>query len=114
MSKRDDYDFYCEVALKPNADIEKLFESERVLAFRHTRPFWEEHVVIIPKEHTWDLRTVDDNSLLGELLAVARDILKTYPQEMLDEKGAKILSNLGKFQDTPHLHIHVAIGEHIR
>lgn len=114
MSKPDDYDFYCDVALKPGAEIETVFENDRVLAYKHTKPFWEEHIVVIPKDHTWDLRTAEDDSLLGELFSVARDILKKYPQEVLDEKGAKVVSNLGKFQDTPHLHVHVAIGEKIR
>ena len=114
MSKQTDYDFYCDVALQPGADIKKVFENDRVLAFYHTKPFWEEHIVIIPKEHTWDLRTVEDATLFAELLTVARDILKTYSQEVLDQKGARILSNLGKFQDTPHLHIHLAIGDKIK
>ena len=114
MSKSDDFDFYCEVALQSDADIKKVFESERVLAYYHTKPFWEKHIVIIPKEHVWDLRHIEDTSIYSELLTVTRDILRTIPQAELDEKGAKLLTNIGKFQDTPHLHFHLAIGEEIR
>lgn len=110
MSKQDDFDFYCDVALKPDAEIEKVFENEKILAFYHTKPFWETHIVVIPKEHVWDVRHVEDTTLFSELFAVCRDILKTFPQEELDKKGAKILSNVGTFQDTPHLHFHIAIG----
>ena len=114
MSKQDDFDFYCDVALQTDADIEKVFESDNVLAFYHTKPFWEKHIVIIPKEHIWDVRTVENTRIYEEILTVARDILRKLPQEELDEKGAQILTNIGKFQDTPHLHFHIAIGKKIR
>ena len=113
MSKQDDFDFYCDVVLKKDAKVEKIFENEKVVAYYHTKPFWEKHIVVIPKQHVWDVRYVDDASLFSELLAVCRDILKTIPQKELDEKGAQILTNVGKFQDTPHLHFHIAIGNKI-
>lgn len=114
MSSPSDYDFYCDYALQPDADIKKVFENERILAYYHTKPYWETHIVIIPKQHLWDLREVDDSSLFSELLVVARDILRTIPQTELDEKGAQLLTNLGKFQDTPHLHFHIAVGKKLR
>lgn len=114
MSKQNDFDFYCEVALKPDTEIEKVFESDRILAYYHTEPFWEKHIVVIPKEHLWDVRHVDDTSLYEEILTVARDILRTIPEEELQNKGAQILTNVGKWQDTPHLHFHIAIGNKIR
>lgn len=110
MSKQDDFDFYCDVVLKPDAKVEKVFENEKVLAYYHTKPFWEKHIVVIPKQHIWDIRHVEDVVVFSEVLAACRDILKMFSQEELDEKGAKILTNLGKFQDTPHLHFHIAIG----
>lgn len=114
MSNPDDFDFYCDVALKPGAEIEKVFESDRVLAYYHTKPFWEKHIVIIPKEHIWDIRHVNDTSLYEEILTVARDIIRAIPEEELQSKGAQFLTNIGKWQDTPHLHFHIAIGKKIR
>jgi len=114
MSKLEDFDFYCDVALKPDAEIKKVYEDDKILAYHHTKPFWEMHIVIIPKEHTWDVRTVENPQLFADIMTVAQNILKEIPQEELDEKGAKILTNIGKFQDTPHLHVHVAMGDQIR
>jgi len=114
MSKTEDFDFYCDVALQLEADIEKVFENDRILAYYHTKPFWEKHIVIIPKEHIWDVRHVEDTNICAEIFEVARNILRDIPQEELDEKGAKIITNIGKFQDTPHLHFHVAIGKQLR
>ncbi|MFN3188275.1 MAG: hypothetical protein ACK42D_01895 [Candidatus Paceibacteria bacterium] len=59
MSNPDDYDFYCDIALKSGAGINKIFENERILAFYHTKPYWEKHIVVIPKEYVWDSRSVD-------------------------------------------------------
>ena len=33
-------DFYCDEALSGNTPIEVVAETDDVLAFRHTRPFW--------------------------------------------------------------------------
>ena len=111
MSKRDDFDFYCDVALKPGADIKIEFESDRVLAYHHTKPNWPVHIVVIPKKYVWDIREIDDPKLFADLLSVAQDILKKFSQEFLDENGARIITNIGKFQDTPHLHFHVVCGD---
>src|SRR3989338_5743774 len=104
MSDKKDFDFYCEVALKPRADIDIVFENEHVLAYHHTKPNWPVHIVVISKEHIWDVRAVEDTGLFAEMLTIARDILREYSQEYLDENGARIITNVGKFQDTPHLH----------
>ncbi len=53
---------------------------------------------------------VEEASVFSEILIVCRDILKTFSREELDQKGARIVTNIGKFQDTPHLHVHVVIG----
>lgn len=109
MSKPDDYDFYCDVALKPSADINKVFENERILAFYHTKPYWEKHIVVIPKENVHDLRTINQG-ILAEIMNVIQGIIQSLPEEEV-AKGIQVLTNLGKRQDTPHLHFHIGIGE---
>src|SRR5437899_2933620 len=44
-------DFYCDVALKGTVALRKEYESDAVLAYHHTRPFWPVHIVVIPKKH---------------------------------------------------------------
>lgn len=108
MSHPDDYDFYCDIALKPNADIKKVFENEHVLAFYHTKPYWETHIVVIPKEHIWDLRHASP-ALLTEIMLAMQYITQGLSDQELD-KGVQVLTNLGSRQDTPHLHFHIGIG----
>jgi histidine triad (HIT) family protein len=103
-------DFYCENVLSGKIEVEKLLETDRVLAYRHTRPFWETHIVVIPKIHVASLLTIDDNALLLELLDVAKEVAA----KVVEEKGAaRVLTNLGEYQDSKHLHFHIYSGEEI-
>lgn len=103
-------DFYCDEVLSGKTQIEKVFETERVLAYLHTRPFWETHIVVIPKKHVDSLLTVE-NELLIELLHVVKHVAT----KVLGEKGAaRVLTNLGEYQDSKHLHFHVNSGRQVR
>ncbi|WP_408630862.1 HIT domain-containing protein [Micromonospora coriariae] len=44
-------DFYCEEALSGRTKVTVVAETEEVLAFEHTRPFWPVHIVVMPKRH---------------------------------------------------------------
>jgi histidine triad (HIT) family protein len=100
-------DFYCEEVLSGKTQVEKVVETENVLAYHHTRPFWETHIVVIPKTHVDSLLVVD-NELLIELLEVVRIVAA----DVLREKGAaRVLTNLGEYQDSKHLHFHVSSGD---
>lgn len=103
------YDFYCEEAISGKTPIEKLYESDNVLAFYHTRPSYETHIIIISKRHILDLPSVSDEELaiLNEILKVARNISRTLD----NHHGLKLINNIGKFQDTPHIHFHLVGGE---
>jgi histidine triad (HIT) family protein len=103
-------DFYCDEVFSGKTPVEKVFETDNVLAYHHTRPFWETHIVVVPKKHIDSLLTVD-NELLLELL----DVAKTMAAKVMGEKGAvRVLTNLGRYQDSKHLHFHVYSGESIR
>ena len=104
-------DFYCEQVLSGRTEVEKVLETENVLAYHHTRPFWETHIVVIPKMHVASLLTIDD----GELLLALLDAVKQVAAGIVREKGAaRVLTNLGNYQDSKHLHFHVFSGKSIR
>ena len=104
-------DFYCDEVLSGSTVVEKVLETDRVLAFHHTRPFWPVHIVVIPKTHVGSLLTIEDDGLLIELLAA----VKTVAANVVAEHGAaRVLTNLGRYQDSKHLHFHVLSGEQLR
>lgn len=50
-------DFYCDVAI-PNAhELQTVHDDEQVLAYHHTRPYWDVHIVVVPKRHIDSLTT---------------------------------------------------------
>jgi len=100
-------DFYCDEVFSGKTPVEKVLETDTVLAYHHTRPFWETHIVVVPKAHVDSLLTVE-NDLLIELM----DAAKNVAAQVLAEKGAaRVLTNLGEYQDSKHLHFHVYSGE---
>lgn len=104
-------DFYCDEVVSGKTPVEKIFETDNVLAYNHTRPFWETHIVIVPKRHIDSLLTLNDPNLLLELF----DVIKRVADQVVEEKGAaRVLTNLGDYQDSKHLHFHVYTGEQIR
>jgi histidine triad (HIT) family protein len=106
-------DFYCEQALSGRTPVRVVAETGQVLAFHHTRPFWPVHIVVVPKVHVPSLTDLgeSDESVLHEVLAVVRRVAA----EIEAEHGAcRVLTNLGRYQDSKHLHFHVNSGEPLR
>lgn len=106
-------DFYCDEVLSGKTQVNKVLETENVLAYYHTRPFYPVHIVAIPKKHIPSLISLEesDNELLLELL----EVLKQVATNVTSEYGAcRVLTNLGKYQDSKHLHWHIVSGEPIK
>ena len=102
-------DFYCDQVFSGKTPVEKMLATKNVFAYHHTRPFWEIHIVVVPKAHVDSLLTVE-NDLLAELL----DVAKKVAANVVNEKGAaRVLTNLGNYQDSKHLHFHVYSGERL-
>lgn len=106
-------DFYCDVALKDIPSLKKEYESGNVLAYHHTRPYWPIHIVVITKRHisSFTNREEGDDAVIAEMLQVIKIIAKRIEEE---QGAARILTNLGKYQDSKHLHFHVSSGEPLR
>jgi len=104
-----DIDFYCDVAIPFAAQLSVVHDDERVLAFHHTRPFWETHIVVVPKRHIASFTSVtaaDEQDMRALFSAVQR-----VAGGVETAKGAAaVLTNLGVYQDSKHLHVHVHSG----
>jgi len=106
-------DFYCDVALKGEVFLQKEYESNNILAYHHTRPHWPVHIVVVPKKHIDSLTSVSVND--GPMLIELFDVLKKLAAKVEQEHGAaRILTNLGKYQDSKHLHFHISSGEPVK
>lgn len=106
-------DFYCNEVLSGKISVNKVLETENVLAYHHTRPFWKIHIVVIPKKHISSLVSLEesDNTLLLEIFSV----IKQIASQIVTEYGAcRVLTNLGSYQESKHLHWHINTGKQLR
>lgn len=84
-------------------------ETDRVIAFHHTKPTWDVHIVVTPKKHISSLLTLSEETdgIAKELLEIICDIAT----KVKDDTGAcRVVTNLGDYQDSKHLHFHVSSG----
>ena len=105
-------DFYCDKIISKKVEVDIVFETEKVLAFHHTNPYFMVHIVIIPKIHIDSLSTFDlDKNLSHEFLKAISFVTK-----LVEDKhgGCRVSSNIGNYQSTKHLHWYVHYGERIR
>ncbi|WP_342429512.1 HIT domain-containing protein [Neobacillus sp. FSL H8-0543] len=106
-------DFYCDEVLSGKRTVEKVWETENTLAFYHTRPFYDVHIIVIPKKHITSLIDLhsDDKYVLDDLFSVIQEVSK----QVNDKYGACTVStNIGEYQSNKHLHWHVHFGNRIR
>lgn len=103
-------DFYCDEALSGKTPVKVVSETEDVLAFHHTRPFWPVYIVVIPKTHVPSLTDLGEHSIevIHRVLEVVREVAASVEKEY---GACRVLTNLGEYQDSKHLHFHVASGD---
>ncbi|CAG9621049.1 HIT domain-containing protein [Sutcliffiella rhizosphaerae] len=106
-------DFYCDEVLSGKTQVNKVFETDNVLAYYHTRPFYPVHIVAIPKIHIPSLIALEesDNELLLELMEVIKKVATMVTEE---NEACRVITNLGDYQDSKHLHWHIVSGEPLR
>jgi len=103
---------YREEIIPGKLKVEIVYETKRVMAFHHTRPYWEQHIVIIPKAPIDSLSSCpEDPDLYADFFEAIRFV--TNLMEMT-YGGCRISSNVGDYQTTQHLHWYVHAGKRLR
>ena len=83
----------------------KIYEDDKILAFLDVNPVNCGHTLIIPKEHTLDLVSISNDTLM-HIMDVARDIKKLL-EEKLNIDGVTLIQNNGDVQEVKHFHLHL-------
>ncbi len=83
----------------------KVYENDDVLAFLDINPISPGHTLIIPKKHTLDISSVD-NETITKIMDVVR-ILRTRMENKLNIDGLTLIQNNGDAQEVKHLHFHL-------
>jgi histidine triad (HIT) family protein len=108
--RTDENCLFCKI-IKGEIPSEKVYEDDRVLAFKDINPQAPTHILLIPKEHIprIDEVTEADRDLMGYLMETVAVIAK---QEGLSEQGFRTVINCGKNsgQEVFHIHLHIMGG----
>ena len=83
----------------------KVYEDEDILAFLDVNPANPGHTLIIPKNHTLDLITINDE-VVFKIINKSRDIAKKLTDK-LDANGFTLIQNNGIAQEVKHFHLHI-------
>jgi histidine triad (HIT) family protein len=82
-------------------------EDERTISFMDIAPATRGHALVIPREHSPDLLTVDGDDLAAVSLAAKH--LAGHAKQRLGADGVNLLNACGAvaFQTVSHFHVHV-------
>ncbi|MCL2484710.1 MAG: histidine triad nucleotide-binding protein [Endomicrobia bacterium] len=101
---------FCKIA-KGAIPSQKVYEDEKVFAFRDINPQAPLHIIIIPKKHIGALCDVSlsDENVLGHIQFVASEIARQFPEA---KNGFRIVNNCGADagQTVFHIHYHLLAG----
>ena len=83
----------------------KIYEDNDILAFLDVNPVQPGHTLIIPKNHTLDVTTID-NDVLIKIFDKARNVAQILTDKM-NADGFTLIQNNGIAQEVKHFHLHV-------
>ncbi len=101
---------FCSI-IKGDIPSTKVYEDDKILAFRDINPQAPVHVLVIPKEHIPSMDGVTaENS--GIIAYIFENIPKIAKAEGLTN-GYRVISNCGEdgCQSVKHLHFHIVGGK---
>ena len=102
---------FCKIAAK-QIPSQKVYEDERVYAFKDIHPVAPVHIIVIPKAHIESVNEINDRNS-KEVQKVFEIIPKIAKIAMVDKKGYRVITNIGENggQTVKHLHFHIIGGK---
>ncbi len=90
--------------------VNRLRETETLLAFFHPKPGYPVHILLVPKKAIESLSAIqpEDHSFLNEVVQITQDLVEELN---LTQPGFRLIVNGGEYQDVPQLHFHLISGE---
>ena len=95
---------FCKI-IKGEIPSYTLYENKKVKVILDIEPFSSGHALVLPKEHTQDIDSIDQDTLL-EVFEVAK-IIKKQLTEKLNIDGCTLIQNNGYGQAIKHFHLHL-------
>ncbi|OIQ19800.1 MAG: histidine triad nucleotide-binding protein [Bacteriovorax sp. MedPE-SWde] len=105
---------FCKI-LKGEIPSTKVYEDEKVYAFKDINPLAKEHYLFIHRSHTANVNEMSDESP-EQIAEVYSGISKFTKENGLVDSGYRVVTNIGKHgcQTVFHTHFHVLGGEQLK
>ena len=104
---------FCKI-IKGEIPSNKVYEDDKILAFKDINPAAPIHILVIPKKHITSLAHLEkeDEAIVGRIYGV---INKISEEQSVKEKGYRAIVNCGKDggQEVMHLHFHLLAGKQL-
>lgn len=89
----------------------KVYEDEKVLAFKDINPLAPVHILVIPKIHIESAAAItsENSAVVSYIFEVIAKIVK---EQGIDKDGFRVVTNCGEngCQSVKHLHFHILGG----
>ncbi|NCC68941.1 MAG: histidine triad nucleotide-binding protein [Clostridia bacterium] len=100
---------FCKI-ISREIPSDKIYEDDKVIAFRDIHPQAPVHFLVVPKTHIKSVEdiTPENSGIVSHCFEV---IAKLAKQEKLED-GFRVINNCGENagQTVPHIHFHVLSG----
>lgn len=86
--------------------VNRLRETETLLAFHHPKPSYPIHILLVPKRALPNLAALSpsDTAFLTDLFQTVQSLVRELE---LESTGYRLIANGGAYQDVPQLHFHL-------
>ncbi len=105
---------FCKI-IKGEIPSQKIFENDKVYAFKDLYPQAKEHYLFISKKHTKNANEMSsqDPSQIADIFEAIRDFTQN---NSLEKDGFRIVTNINEHggQTVFHTHFHVLGGEQLK
>lgn len=89
----------------------KVYEDEKVFAFRDINPAAPVHILVIPKQHISTMFDINEQN--SDVIAHIFEVISKIAKQENLEKGFRVVSNCNEYggQTVFHLHFHIIGGK---
>ncbi len=90
---------------------DKIYEDDRVIAFRDIHPQAPIHFLVVPKEHIKSAQEITEQN--SDIVAHCFEVIALLAKQEKLEDGFRVINNCGENagQTVPHIHFHVLAGK---
>lgn len=100
---------FCEI-ISGGIPSTKVFENDKVLAFKDINPQAPVHIIVVPKEHIVSADYINESN--ADLIAECFKVIPSIAAAEGLVNGYRVINNCGADggQTVPHIHFHILGG----